>query len=196
MAAPTYTQGGPGSLLTQTGLGASKNMGVFLDASIIFEAQVTCKEFTGATTPSATSGVKFEAYHVYGATALTNGGAAGQTSVTVGSATGIQVGQPIAIGSGPTGEVRTVSAVAGSTLTINATQYAHGTTDPVYLIEQTPTASVQPGPASGSTYAVSTVYSKTLYLQTSQYFVLATNLDATSATYTVEMDVDKITTVT
>ncbi len=183
MAAPSMTLGSPGNLLAQVALGASKNMGVYLDVTTIFEAEPHCKLFTGATAPSATAGVKWEAYHVYGSTTLNGAIAAGVTSVVVTSATGVQVGQRIAIGGAAgTGEVVTVSAVAGTTLTVSATQYAHGASDPVYLIEQTATASMQPGPATGSTYAANTCYSKTLYLQTTRYFLLATNLDATSAT--------------
>ena len=187
MAIPQYTPApNPGNLIASaTPLGASGTYGALLDATAVFEAQVTGKLQTGATTPSATAGVKMEAYHILGAASLSGAVAVGGTSLSVASAAGIQAGQVIAVEN----ETVTVSAVSGTTLTVSAAARAHAAGAPVYLIEQTATASVQPGPASGA-YAANAAYSKTLYLSTSKYFFLMTNLDATSQSVTIEATVD------
>lgn len=193
----TYTPSptGPGNLVpVGTALGPSKNLGTLCDASAVAEGQVTVRAFTGATTPSATAGVKWEFFHIYGTTTTSAAVAATATSVTVADASKLVVGQVIALYNGATklGETVTISAIGGNVLTVSATTYSYNSGDPVYLIPQTADYALTPGPLSGTTYAAVTPYAKTVYLGQSKYFVRATNLDAVSTTVAVEATLDTL----
>ena len=189
MASPVYVPAAsPGNLIPSgTAVAKSGGFGAFLDASAVFEAQVTAKFETGSAV-STTAGVVSSAYHVYGSTTLGAAASATATSITVASAAGLLPGQQIALPS----EIVTIASTytAGSTtVPVSALQYSYAVGAPVYLVEQTPSSSVQLASPSGAAYAASTAYSKTLYLGTSRYFVYLNNLDATNGV-TVEATVD------
>lgn len=188
MAAPVMAaMPAAGNLLAAQSLAASANVGVLVDASAQFEAQVDVRETTGATAAS-TSGVSVAAYHVYAQTTTTGTSSAngtalsiGATTVTVSSAVGIAKGQKIAVGPDGSGggEVVTASAISSNTLTISATLNAHANGAPVYLISQTPPVQ---GPTLGQNLtAANTSYGSTLFLQTATWFLLLTNTDASNA---------------
>jgi hypothetical protein len=195
MVAPIYVAAAnAGNLLTTgTSLAAGKNVGVPLDASNLFEAQVSCFMQTGGTVAS-TAGVKWEFYHYYATTTTTGSLTAGFTSVPVTSGAKIQNGQKIIIYDATNlGELVTVTSGGGTTtLTTSAGNTNHTNPATVYIVEQTASIVVTPGPSSGTTYSGNTVYSKTVYAPTSKYFVLATNLDVTNAV-TLEATNDNIT---
>jgi hypothetical protein len=178
----------PGNLIpSQTAVAAAGGFGIYLDASADFEAQVTTKFETGSAV-STTAGVVASAYHVYGSTTLGAAAAAASTSITVASAAGLLPGQAIALPN----ELVTIGStytIGSTTVPVSALKYGYASAASVYLVEQTPSASVQLANPTGAAYAASTAYSKTLYLGTSRYFVYLTNLDATNAV-TVEATVD------
>lgn len=182
MAAPVMAaMPSAGNLIASASLAASSNFGALVDASAQFEAQVDISDTTGGTA-AATSGVSISAYHVFAQTTTTgtttnNGTAlsAAGTSVTVASATGIHVGQQIAIEN----EIVTVSAISTNTLTISALKRSHSNGVAVYLITQTPPTT---GPTLGQNLtAANTTYSAALFLQTGTWYVSLTNTDATNA---------------
>lgn len=189
MASPVYVPAtSPGNLIPSgTAVVKAGGFGAFLDASAVFEAQVTTKFETGASV-STTAGVVSSAYHVYGSTTLGAAVSATATSITVASAAGLLPGQQIALPS----EIVTIASTytAGSTtVPVSALQYSYAAGAPVYLVEQTPSASVQLASPSGAAYAASTAYSKTIYLGTSRYFIYLNNLDAANGV-SVEATVD------
>lgn len=187
MASPIYAAETAANALTGTVLSASKTIGALLDASLDFEAQVTCYALSGGAL-AATTGVKFEFYHVYLGTTMTNVGgiSAGATSMTVTSAAGMRVGGKLALWDSGNlkGEIVSITSVSGTTIGISATTYAYAQNANVYLIETSPSFTNTPAPSSGS-YQLNTLYAKTIYLPTSKYFMLATNLDASNS-WTVE----------
>jgi hypothetical protein len=195
MVAPIYVgAAAAGNLVaTATSLAAGKNVGAPLDASAWFETQVSCSMQTGGTV-AATAGVKWEFYHYYATTTTTGTLTAGFTSVPVTSGAKIQNGQKIIIYDATNlGELVTVTSGGGTaTLTTSAGNTNHTNPATVYIVEQTPSIVVQPGPASGTSYSTNTVYSKTVYCPTTKYFVLATNLDVTNAV-TIEATHDDVT---
>lgn len=186
MTAPKLTLGSHGNVVASgTSIAAGKLGAVFFDAGAYFEAQVTISFTTGGAI-AATLGGKFEFYCVYDAgTTITNGGgiAAGATSVTVASASGITQGQKIYLdgNTAGTGEIVTVSNVSSNILTINATVYAHAQNNAVKLIEQSPSHVYTPAGYAGAAYATTTVYSKTQFLGPAQWVIQCTNLDNTNA---------------
>lgn len=189
MASPVFSAfASPGNLIpSQTSVAKSGGFGALVDASAVFEAQVTTKFETGSAV-STTAGVVSSAYHVYGSTTLGAAVSATATSITVASAAGLLPGQQIALPS----EIVTIASTyttGSTTVPVSALQYSYASGASVYLIEQTPSASVQLASPSGAAYAVSTAYAKTLYLGTSRYFVYLTNLDATNGV-TVEATLD------
>lgn len=189
MASPVYVPAAsPGNLISSgTAVAKSGGFGAFVDASAVFEAQVTTKFETGSAV-STTAGVVASAYHVYGSTTLAAAVSASATSITVASAAGLLPGQQIALPN----ELVTIASTytAGSTtVPVSALQYSYAVNAAVYLVEQTPSATIQLASPTGAAYAASTAYSKTLYLGTSRYFVYLNNLDATNAV-SVEATVD------
>lgn len=186
MASPVYVPAAsPGNLIASgSAVAAGGGMGAFLDASAAFEAQLTTKFETGAAA-AATAGVVASAYHIYGSTTSTV--AIGTTAgpFAVASTAGMQVGQYVAFPN----ELVKIVAISGSTVTFSANAYSYPVNFPIYLVEQTPSTSVQLASPTGAAYAASTAYSKTLYLGTSRYFIYLNNLDTTNAV-TVEATVD------
>lgn len=175
MASPVYSSpASPGNLIASgTSIAAGNSVGAFVDASAWFQAIITPKFLAPATlgtTPLATC----SAYDAYAETTLSAAASSGATSISVASAAGITVGQQIALPS----EIVTVSAVSGTTLTVSALVGTYSSGASVYLIEQTPSASAQ----VGSAYAVNTVYSKSIYLDTARYFIALTNGDTVAWT--------------
>jgi hypothetical protein len=166
-------------------IAASSERAVPYNISTKFEAHVTCHSQMGGTV-AATTGVRFEVYQYYGSTTTTASSSAGATSISVASATGIVKGARLGIWDATNGgEILEVSNVSGTTLTVAATKYNHTNGANVYVIETTPTITVQPGPNSGN-YAADKVYSKMIQFGTGLWFVRAVNLDASNA-HTVEL---------
>ncbi len=172
MASPTFTLNSVGNLLAAQSLAANANVAVLCDFTTKIEGQVTARVTTGGTS-TALSYTKNEGYDIYGSTTLNGGVSAAGTSIVVTSATGFAKGQKIVIEN----EVRTVSNVSGTTLTIDALQNNHSNGVAIYLIEQTPTFA---GIATmGGT--ASTTYIKTTYMSTGRYAFVLTNTDASNA---------------
>ena len=194
MAAPQYSPGTLGNFVaTGTSLAAAGNFAALLDCSPDFEAQLTAGMETGGTV-AATAGVTVSAYHTYGAapaTTLTSSTTAGTATVLpVASASGIKLGQYLGVDT----ELCLVTAVSGLNITVSKTQYAHASSANVYLIEQSPSATVQLSNPTGAAYAINSCYSKTLYLPTSKYWIVYVNLDATNAV-TIEGTLDLFTAI-
>jgi hypothetical protein len=195
MTAPFLTQGTHGNVVaTGTSLGAGKTGAVFYDASPYFETQMTIAFATGGVI-AATLGCTFEFYCVYDTgTTISSNIAAGAASVTVGSGTGVTANQRIFLAgnTAPTGEIVTITNVAGNVLTISpVTQYAHNSGNAVKLIEQSPTHLYTPAGYLGAAYAINTPYSKTQFIGPAQWVVQFKNLDVTNA-ITVEISAGTI----
>lgn len=191
MASPVSSAlGTPGNLIASgTSVAAGKTAGAQLDASAIFEAQINGKAISPGTLGS-TPLPSVAAYQYYAETTLSAAVAQGATSLTVASAAGIVVGQSIAlVNTAPSpGEIVTVTAISGTTLTVAATQFAYASAATVLLIEQTPSTSVQLASPTGAAYAVSTPYSKNVDIDTGRYFVVVANGD--TAAWTCEMSLN------
>jgi len=179
-----------GNLYTATTLAASANIGIFIDLTAVFEGQIDVRETTGATAAS-TSGASIAFYHVLSSTTTTTTITGGTTtSIVVTSATGLAKGQKIAIGGTTTGEIVTISAISGTTITINAPLNSYSGTINVYLISQTAAVT---GPILGQNLTnANTTYGMPFFMQTGAYFVSLTNLDVTNA-ITVEITGRNIT---
>jgi hypothetical protein len=150
---------------------------------------------TGATAPTAPT--TFRCFRVYAATATTPNAtlsgavSAGATSISVSSAAGISKGQQIAIvtAAGLVGEIVTVSAVSGTTLTLSAgTINGYSSGDLVLLVEQAASGgTVSPG----SSWTANAVYSTSIYPPSAWLWVLqAVNTDTAQAV-TVSATLDK-----
>lgn len=200
MPSPVYSPGAPGNLINGVTAAHGATIAAFLDLSAAFEGQVVCEIATGATAPTA--GTTFGAYKVYGnpaANTLTGSVAAGSTSISCSSNSGLHPNQKILLqqaSGSKLGEVVTVGSggVTGSgpyTVPVSATINSYSTGDAVYLMSQSPTAMVTPA-GSSSTWSASSDYSGAFFLGTGQWAVAAGNADATQAV-TVTVSVDKIT---
>lgn len=190
MANPQYSAApNAGNLIASaTSLPASGNFCAYFDASTDFEAQISGVMKTGASV-STTAGVTASCYHVYAQTTLSAAATAGSSvALSVASAAGIQAGQTIVVDN----EIVSVTAVSGTTVTVATLARNHANGAGVYVIEQTPSASVQLASPGGAAYAANTVYSKTLYVPTSRYVYAMANLDATNAV-TIEATLDLFT---
>lgn len=188
MAAPSYSAGTIGNVINGVSLasGASKNAAALVDLSTVLGGALHCQMSTGATAPTAAT--TFRCFRVYAATATapstTLAGAVtiGATSVSVGSAAGINKGQQIAIltAAGLVGEIVTVSSVSGTTLTLAAgTINGYSANDLVFLIEQSATGGTV---APGSSWAANTTYSTSIYPPSAWLWVVqATNADTAQA---------------
>jgi hypothetical protein len=181
---PNYTPATTGNIGNLVALGTSlpggKNFAREIDASAVFEMQVTCHSRLGSNA-TAPVGVRFDFYHQVGTkTNLTASASAGATSLAVASANGIEINQSICVWDATNGgEMVTVTGVSGLSLTCNATRLAHTSSAEVYIIEQIPSLSVQPAPIGA--YVANTVYSKTVRLDTSVWVCVANNTDSTTA---------------
>lgn len=189
MAAPTFSAATYGNVMASVALAATKTAAAFLDLSTAVEGRVTCE--TTTTTGPPTGLTTFGAYEVNGATTLASGASIGATSLSVASATGLHVGQTIAlqVAGGGVGELATISAITGTTLTVGAITNAYSTSDNVYIITETATVTAQPSNAAGA-YATNKHYSQTLFLGPSQWVIAALNNDG-SVTVTVAVSVNK-----
>jgi hypothetical protein len=191
MASPTFSPGSVGNLIASITLAPSKTVAAFLDLSTCVEGRVTCELVVGSTAPTAPT--TFGAYPVYAPpTTLTGSVSTGATSLAVATAAGIHPGQKICLqqASGSLlGEIVSVSAISGTTLTVSATINSYSTSDDVYLITQTPTFAVTPGPTQGN-FSATTDYSTTMALGPGQWVVSPSNGDAT-ATVTAIVSVNK-----
>ena len=179
-----------GNLLASLSLAASATVAVLFNnltaglsgSNYPFSWDVVVRETTGSTAAS-TSGVSVSLYNVVASTTINNSGgySSGVTSIVVASATGIFKGMKIGIDSGATGEVVTVSAISGTTLTVSTTLYAHANGAGVYLIPQT-------APVVGATLgqnltAANTTYSES-FLDLSgnkDWYLVCSNTDASNA---------------
>jgi hypothetical protein len=197
MPAPVYSAGTYGNTINAVSTARGATIAAFLDLSTAIQGQVNCEIVTGASAPTA--GTAFSAYRAYAAggsppITLSSGVSAGATSISVSSATGLHVGQNIAlvqVGGSKLGEVVSISAISGTTITISATINAYSTSDAVYLMGQTAVTGVTPSGPTG-TWAVNKDYSAPLYLGTGQYIIAANNADSAQAV-TVSVTTDKVT---
>lgn len=181
MPAPTYSTGS--AVLSAVSLAAGKNAAVLIDLSTVIQGMVWCQSETGATAP--TVGTTFALRRAIGATAAGNttlsaAPSAGATSISVNSATGITKGRTIAVISASTklGEILTVSAITGTTLTVSALENAYSTNDLVFLVEDIPSGGTV---VPGSSWAANTSYGTTMYPPIGVWILHATNGDATNA---------------
>lgn len=195
MPAPTFSVA-QGNSLSGVSLAAGKNAALLVDASTVIQALVWCLMETGATPP--TVGTTFAMRRVIGAkatgnTTLSSGPSAAATSISVGSATGITKGRLIALIAAATGigEVVTVSAISGTTLTVSALENSYLTSDLVFLIEDVPSGGTA---APGSSWVANTAYDTTLYPPIGVWILHALNGDATNA-ITVSTTTDTIPTI-
>ena len=197
MAAPTYSAGTPGNVISGVSLaaGGTKNTAALVDLTAVLGGALHCQMTTGATAPTAAT--TFRCYRVYAATApspnttLSAGVSAGTGSLSVNSAGGINRGQQIAVvtASGLVGEIVTVSSISGTTLTLTAsTINSYSTNDLVFLVEQTASGGTV---APGSSWAPNTTYSTTIYPPSAWLWIVqATNAD-TSQAVVVSVTLDK-----
>ena len=182
MAVPVMTKAAAGNLSPAAALPAAKNLAVYRDASAIIEDQVAVRVTTGGTV-AATAGARIDVFYVYGSTSLSAAAAAGATSLSVASATGLAVGMKICVAN----EIRTISAISGTTVTIDALQNAQSSGAAVYLMTQTARPTLLLGAS-----AANTTYSDALFLPTGTYVVAVTNTDAANA-ITAEVSDGQIT---
>jgi hypothetical protein len=201
MPAPVYSAGTVGNVINGVSVAHGATVSAFLDLSAAIEGQVNCEVTTGAGAPTA--GTTFSAYRAYAAGALppitlSAGAAAGATSISVTSSTGLHQGQSIALqqlGGSKLGEVVSITgAITGTgpyTVPVSATINAYLNSDAVYLIGQSAVFSVTPSSTAG-TWAANKDYSSPMYLGTGQYVIAANNTDA-SQSVTVSATVDKVT---
>lgn len=184
-----------GNLLAAASLAASASIGVYQDASALFEFQLTARMTTGGAAASI-NGVNVFIYAVYAAIVTTTGTttnngttlSSGGTTVTLSSVAGIADGSQIVIAD----EIVTVSAISGNTLTISAAQYSHVSGVNVYLIASTPT--ITPAPLGQNTATANATYSEMVPLPTGRWFINLVNTDVSDAV-TVEMSFSSITSV-
>jgi hypothetical protein len=202
MPSPVYAAGTPGNLISGVSVaaGGTKTVAAFLDISTCVEGQVTCEMTTGTTAPP-TLGTTFSAYKAYAAGAsapitLTASAAASSTSLSVSNTTDLHAGQQVALVSASTkvGELVTISAISGTTLTVGATTYGYNSGDLLYLAAQTASFAVQPTNPSTGTWAPSKDYSSVLFLGPSQWIIAANNTD-TAQPVTVNVTYDRITAI-
>jgi hypothetical protein len=199
MAAPVYSAGAPGNVISSVSLAASKNAAALVDVSEDVEGQVTCEVVTGSSVPSV--GTVFSAYKVFGNSSQTTISAAtstGATTITLSSETGLHQGQKIALqqaSGSKLGELATINgAITGSgpySVPVAALTNSYSTSDLAYLIAQNATAVVMPSSSTG-TYAANSDYSQTLFLGPAQWIVSPSNGDGT-VTVTANVTLDKIT---
>lgn len=204
MSAPATTLGTIGNLIAAaTSLAAGKNIGAPMDASALWEAQVSAIMLTGGTV-ATTAGVVVAAYKTRGSkpgspnTTLNGTVTAGSTtSIAVVSAAGIQAKQLIAFysPSNKKGELVVVTSISSNTLTIPTTAFSYASGDEVYLINMQPNVQTQLAPTTVTAYSTATCYgAPSLLLPTGVWWIAATNLDATNAV-TVTIDDDTIASV-
>ena len=184
MAAPVMTKSATGNVLAASTLAASKNVAVYRDDSANLQDDLTVRVTTGAAATS-TAGCQVKVYYVSGSTTLTASASAGTTTLSVASATGIALGQKICVNS----ELRTVSAISGTTITIDALQSTQSSSVAVYLITQTARPSITLGAPS---LAANTTYSDLFRLSTGTWVVAMTNTDASNS-ITAEMSAGVVT---
>jgi hypothetical protein len=197
MPTPVYSAGTVGNVINGVSVPHGATISAFLDLSSAIEGQLNCEVVTGVSAP--TVGTTFSAYRAYAAggsppITLSSGISAGATSISVSSATGLHVGQNVAlqqVGGSKLGELVSVSAISGTSVTISATINAYSTSDAVYLIGQTPVTGITPSSSTG-TWAASKDYSAPLYLGTGQYIIAANNADSAQSV-TVSATMDKVT---
>jgi hypothetical protein len=92
---------------------------------------------------------------------------------------------------GLVGELATVSAISGTTLTVGALTNSYSTNDLVFLIEQNPTGGTCNPASSTGTWVANTTYSQSLYPPSSFLWILGvTNNDGTQ-TVTVSNTTDE-----
>jgi hypothetical protein len=172
MAAPVMTKSVVENVLAATSLAASnKTRAYYRDVSNLFEDQVTVSMTTGAAV-AGTAGLRVDCFYVYGSTTLNGALTAGATTAVVTSGTGFAKGQKIMIGD----EMRTVSAVSGTSLTIDALERNQANGIGVYIMSQMARPSVTLGAA-----AINTTYSDTFFLGPGTWVVGLTNTDGTNA---------------
>ena len=192
MPVPIYSAGSAGGLIGGVSVAHGATIAAYLDLSGVWEGQVTCEVATGATPPTA--GTTFSAYKVYGnSSAITVSTNPNSTTLNVSSASGMRVGQKVAVqqaGGSQSGELATITGISGTTLTVATLANTYFSGDHVYLINQSTTNVVTPS-GSASTWAASTDYSAPMVLGTGQYVVAANNADTAQAV-TVSASVDKI----
>jgi hypothetical protein len=193
MATLTYTAGSYGNIVNGVSVAPSKNVAALVDLSTVVQGSLLCKILTGAT--AITAQTSFNAYRVSGApasgnTTLSAGPSSGATSISVNSTTGIGKNTVIAVVAASTGigELVTVSAVSGTTLTVGALINSYLTSDLVFLIEQTSTGGAV---APGIAWAANTEYSASIYPSAGSVYIVAAKNTDTGQPVTVTITLDK-----
>jgi hypothetical protein len=192
MAAPTYSAGTYGGVISAVSVAHGATTAALVDLTTKMDGALLCKILTG--TSPITVATTFKLYRITCATAaasnttLSASASAGATSLSVNSATGISKNCVIAVvtASGLVGEIVTVSTVSGTTLTVTATINAYSTNDLVFLIEQTPTTTVQPG----TSWSANTEYSVSIYPPLSMLWIIAAANGDSSNSVTVTVNLD------
>ena len=205
MAAPVYSAGTPGNLVNGVSVAHGTTIAAFLDLSTSIEGQLTCETIVGASPPTNLTAFSiYKAYAAGSSAPITFGAAAaaGATSLSVSSKTGLSVGQNLCLqqaGGDRLGELAKISAISGSaapyTLTIPSPGLvnSYSTNDFVYLLAQMASFTVSPSSSSGA-YVANTDYSTELFLGPGQWIVAAQNSDTTYSV-TVNVTYDRITSI-
>ena len=191
MPAPVSVAGSYGNLINSVPVAAGATVGAFLDLSstgnAAIEARMSCEFQTSGTAPVLP--VIFSSYLVKG-TPTTVWSCTNSTTIAVASKSGMNVGQKIALqqASGSLlGEIATISAISGTgpyTLTVFTLINTYSASDNVYLIDQTGCFPVTPG----SSWAINSNYSASVFLGTGRWFVGVNNTTPTSVTASVSYD--------
>jgi hypothetical protein len=182
MPAPTYSAGSP--LLSAVSLAAGKNAAALIDLSTVIQGNVFVQMQTGASNAPSV-GTSFYLRRVIGAkatgnTTLSPGPSSGATSISVVSANGITKGRMIALIAASTGigEIVTVSAISGTTLTVSALENSYSTSDLVFLVEDTASGGTV---VPGTSWTTNTSYDTTMYPPIGVWILHAVNGDASYA---------------
>lgn len=194
MAAPTYSAGTPGNVLS-LGLAAGKNAAALVDLSTVLGGALHCKLTTGAAPPTAPTTFAMDRVSAATATApnttLSAASAVGSTSLSVGSIAGINSGQKVALLAATTGigEIITVASASGTTLTLSGgTINAYSAGDSVFHVEQTASGgSVAPG----YSWTSNTTYSTSIYPPAAWVWVVEVANADTSQAVAVSVTLDK-----
>lgn len=194
MAAPTYSAGTPGNVLSRF-LPAGQNAAALVDLSTVLGGALHCKMATGTTAPSAAT--TFAMNRVSAATAiapnttLSAAVAAGATSLSVNSILGIAAGEKVALLAATTGigEVVNVASATGTTLTLaGGTINGYSVGDLIFHIEQTASGgSVAPGYG----WAPNMTYSTSIYPPAAWVWVIYVSNADTAQPVNVSVTLDK-----
>ncbi len=189
MPQPVYVAGTPGNLIALAQLAAGKQIAAFLDASTIFEAQVTVELITGSSPPVASTAFNFYKAYADGSSSPITFTASAQvaaTSLSVSGRAGLSVGQTVLLQQatvGKLGETARITAISGTsspyTLTVSTgLTYSYAPSDNIYLMANTAVFSASPASSTG-TWTANMDYAAYLPISTGQWVIQAINGDST-----------------